>query len=179
MFGLSIVDHLRLNLTRTGENYAVHACAADRLASRTSRVRIGVLVLSLLAAAAAVTSLLVVGRVYQVAAVVAACLASAAYAIYVACGFEGRVYAHRLCAHRLWLVCERHRALLAEVQDGLLDRATILQRRDELVLELHHAYDQTFPLDQRAYEEARQAVDSAEHSHLDDEHAMPEQRVAS
>ena len=32
MFDLNVVDHVRLNLTRTGENYTVHARAAERLA---------------------------------------------------------------------------------------------------------------------------------------------------
>jgi hypothetical protein len=170
MFSLSIVDHVRLNLTRTGENYTVHARAAERLAGLTSRIRISVLALILVAAAASVVSLIELGQSYRIVTVIAASLALAAYAVYVAYGFEGRVYAHRVCAHKLWLVCERHRALLAEIQDGLLDRASILQRRDELVLETHNAYDQTFPLDQRAYEAARQSADSKEGSDLNDAH---------
>ena len=60
------------------------------------------------------------------------------------------------CAHRLWLVCDRYRSLLGEIEDGLLDRASILQRRDELSAQVHAAYDQTFSLDQQAYESVRQ-----------------------
>jgi len=160
MFGLGIVDHVRLNLTRTGENYTVHARAAERLAGVTSRIRIGVLLLILLAAAASVMSLMEMGRWYRVAAVIAASLAFAAHAAYIAWGFEGRVYSHRVFAHNLWLVCERHRALLAEIHDGLLDRAAILQRRDALAAETHNAYGQTFPLDQPAFESLRQSIDA-------------------
>ena len=159
MFGLGIIDHVRLNLTRTGENYTVHARAAERLARLTSWIRISVLTLILAAAATSVTSLLETGRAYRIAAVIAASLAFAAHAAYIASGVEGRVYAHRVCAHKLWLVCERHRALLSEIQDGLLDRAAILQRRDELALDTHSAYEQTFPLDQPAYEGLRQSVE--------------------
>src|SRR4051812_36719340 len=137
MFGLGIVDHVRLNLTRTGENYTVHAAAAERLASLTSRVRIGVLALVLVAAATSVMSLLDLGRSYRVAAVISASLAFAGHAAYVAFGFEGRVNAHRVCAHNLWLVCERYRALLSEIHDGLVDRAAMLERRDELARETH------------------------------------------
>ena len=78
------------------------------------------------------------------------------HAAYIAYGFEGRVYAHRACALKLWLICERQRALLAEIQDGLLDQSAILQRRDALTRDTHSAYDQTFPLDQSAYESVRQ-----------------------
>src|SRR5947207_906330 len=140
MFGLNIVDHVRLNLTRAGENYAVHARAAERLSRRTLRIRIGVFVLSLAAAAAAIASLLTGGRPYQISAVVTAGLAAAAFAAYVASGLEGRVHAHRVCAHSLWMVCERYRALLTEIRDGLLDPETILRRRDELAMETHAAY---------------------------------------
>ena len=77
-------------------------------------------------------------------------------ATYLAVGLEGRVHAHRSCAHQLWLVCDRYRSLLGEIEDGLLDRATILQRRDELSAQVHAAYDQAFSLDQKAYESLRQ-----------------------
>ena len=96
--------------------------------------------------------------------------ASPAHAAYIAWGSRGRVYAHRVCAHNLWLVCERHRALLAEIHDGLLDRAAILQRRDELAAETHNAYGQTFPLDQPAFESLRQSIEAVGQGHGDDAH---------
>jgi hypothetical protein len=167
MFGLNIVDHVRLNLTRAGENYAVHARAAERLSRRTLGIRIGVLALLLVAAAAAIGSLVTGGRLYQIATVVAASLA------YVASGLEGRVHAHRVCAHSLWMVCERYRALLAETRDGLLDSETILRRRDELAAETHAAYGQTFPLDQPAFEDLRQSGDDEAGQILAEGHAAP------
>jgi len=97
MFGLSIVDHVRLNLARTAENYTVHARAAERLATLTTRIRIGVLALTLVAAAVSAVSVMDVGPSYRMVAAVAASLAFAAYAGSIAFGFEGRVYAHRLC----------------------------------------------------------------------------------
>ena len=169
MFELNIVDHMRLNLTRTGENYTVHARAAERLARLTGRIRIGVLALLLAAAGSSVATLLTVGgRPVQIAAVVAASLAFAGYSVYVGWGFEGRVSAHRACAHNLWLVCERYRALLTEIQDGLLDRNAILRRRDELALETHHAYGLAFPLDQPAYEGLRQSGEDKSHPNFHD-----------
>ena len=156
MFRLGVVDHLRLNFDRTSQNYMVHARAAERLATLTSRVRIAVLTLLGVAAAAAMISLIEPGRPFHLAAAIAALLAFGAHATYLAVGLEGRVHAHRSCAHRLWMVCDRYRALLAEIEDDLLDRATVLQRRDELSAQVHAAYDQAFSLDQKAYESMRQ-----------------------
>jgi len=88
-------------------------------------------------------------------------LAFAAHAGYLALGVEGRVHAHRSCAQRLWVVCDRYQSLLGEIEDGLLDRNSILQRRDELSAQVHAAYDQAFSLDQKAYEGARLSGDAA------------------
>jgi len=161
MFRLSVVDHVRLNFDQTSQNYTVHARAAERLAALTAIVRMGVLVLMGVATAAAMTSLIVPQRPFQIAAAVAAGLAFAAHAAYLASGVEGRVNAHRSCAHRLWLVCDGYRSLLGEMEDGLLDSATILRRRDELSAQVHAAYDQGFTLDQNAYEGARQIAEHA------------------
>jgi len=178
MFRLSVVDHVRLNLDRASQNYTVHAQAADRLAARTSRVRIGVLALLGVATAAAMASLIEPGRPSQIAAAVAALLAFGAHASYLAVALEGRVDAHRSCAHRLWLVCDRYRSLLAEIQDGLLDGASILQRRDELSAQVHAAYDQAFALDQRAYESMRQLPENGsrdpESSHEPGDAVLPQ-----
>src|SRR5262245_12989838 len=159
MFRLGVVDHVRLNLDFASQNYTVHAKAADRLAARTSKVRIGVLVLLGASTAAAMTNLIEPGRYAQIATAVTALLAFAAHAAYLAIDFEGRVDAHRSCASKLWVVCDRYRSLLAEIQDGLLNREHILQRRDELSALVHAAYDQAFALDQKAYESLRQPPD--------------------
>jgi hypothetical protein len=161
MFRLSVVDHVRLNFDRTSQNYTVHARAAERLAALTAALRIGVLALMGVATAAAMTSLIVPQRPFQIAAAIAAGLAFAAHAAYLAAGVEGRVNAHRSCAHRLWLVCDRYRSLLGEMEDGLLDSARVLQRRDELSAQVHAAYDQGFSLDQNAYEGMRQMAEHA------------------
>jgi hypothetical protein len=156
MFRLSVVDHVRLNFGHAVQNYTVHAQAAERLAGFVARVRIVVLVLLGVSFAAVCGGLLGPSRPFQIAAAVAAALAFLGYALYVALNLESRLFAHRSCAHRLWIVCERYRALLAEVQDGFVDRETILQRRDDLVAQLHGVYEQAFPVDQHAYERVRQ-----------------------
>jgi hypothetical protein len=100
-------------------------------------------------------SLIEPGRPFQITAAVATLLAFGAHASYLAVGLEGRVDAHRACAHRLWQVCDGYRSLLSEVDDGLVDRASLLQRRDELSAQVHAAYDQAFALDQKAFESMR------------------------
>jgi SMODS and SLOG-associating 2TM effector domain family 4 len=158
MFRISVVDHIRLNFDRTSQNYTLHAKAAERLAVTTARVRIGVLILLAIGAMSAATSLVENGRIFQIAAAISTGLAFAAHAAYLAIGVEGRVHAHRTCAERLWVVCERYQSLLSEIEDGLLDRATILQRRDVLSTEMHAAFEQPFSLDRQAYESARHAA---------------------
>jgi hypothetical protein len=159
MFRLNVVDHVRLSFGHVGQNYMVHAHAAERLARFAWRARIVILVL--LAAAAALTtgSVIQPGRAYPIAAAATAGLALIGYTVYLAAALEARVYAHRAFAHRLWVVAEDYRSLLAEVQDGFLDREALLRRRDDLILRAHRAYDQSFPADQRAFESLRLATD--------------------
>jgi len=170
MFRLSVIDHVRLNFDRTSQNYTVHARAAERLAALTLRVRIGVLVLIGIATAAAMTSLIETGRSFHIVAAFATLLAFGAHAAYLAVGLERRVDAHRSCAHRLWLVCDRYQSLLGEIEDGLLDGASVLQRRDELSAQVHAAYGQAFAVDQKAYESLRQPFESGSR---DTESALP------
>ena len=168
MFRLSVVDHVRLNFGHAVQNYTVHAQAAERLAGFTARARIAVFVLLGVATAATVASLLGAPRPYQIAAAVAMALAFVGHALYLALGFESRLFAHRSFAHRLWIVCERYRALLAEVQDGLVDRESILRRRDELIGQLHAVYEHAFVVDQQAHERVRQPAQGKGHGGLSD-----------
>jgi hypothetical protein len=157
MFCLSVVDHVRLNFGHVARNYTVHAEAAARLAGLVLKARITILVFLATAAAAAMTSVLQPTRNFQMSAAIAAGLALVTYGVQAALGLDARVHAHRTCAHRLWLVCERYRSLLAELQDGLIDSSALLRRRDELIAQVHAAYDQTFPVDQQAFESVRLA----------------------
>jgi hypothetical protein len=157
MFPLSVVDHVRLNFGHAVQNYTVHARAAERLAAFTARARIAVVLLLGVATAAMLAGLLLTApSPYQIVAAVAVGLAFAAYSLYLAFALESRLFAHRSFAHRLWPICERYRSLLAEVQDGLVDRDAVLQRRDDLIAQLHTVYEQAFLVDQQAYERVRQ-----------------------
>jgi hypothetical protein len=163
MFHLGVIDHVRLNFDRAVQNYTVHARAAEQLATLTYRIRLGMVAIAGLAAAATVVALMRGGRGYQIAAVVMASIAFVSVSIYVGSDLEGRVAAHRAFAHRLWLVCERYRELVAEMNDKVLDRDTLLQRCDKLAVELHAVYEHPFSATQRGFEAMRQAgVDKEE-----------------
>ena len=155
MFSITTLDLVRLDSDHTAQNYMVHARAAERIAGAAFTARL--VVVSLLAAACASTilTLLVPVRAYEIAAAALATLALVAFAIYATLGLESRVGAHRLIAHRLWLLAERYRALVAEVNDGLVDGPQALRRRDELTHDLHAIYEQSFGVDQPARESAR------------------------
>src|SRR5262245_39382151 len=111
MFSLTVLDHVRLESEHCARNYTVHAAAADRLASFAFGTRIAVLVLIAAATAATIANVLLPDRVYQLTALVATSLAMIGFALYATVGFESRVSAHRVLAHRLWLVCAQYRAL--------------------------------------------------------------------
>jgi hypothetical protein len=169
MFRLTVVDHLRLSFGHVVQNYTLHARKAERLAGLAWTTKLIVLALLGVATATTVANLLGAGRPNQIAAVVATGLAFAGHALSLAIGFEPRMLAHRSCANRLWLVSEQYRALLAEIQDGLLDPAVVLTRRDELIHQVHAVYEHAPPIDRRSYETAREEVQKSPDVPLTDE----------
>ena len=158
MFMLTVTDHVRLDSEHVARNYTVHARAAERLAGTVLWIRIAIVALLLAATAASVANLLFQARADQIAAVAAASLALVGFVLYTVLGLEGRVMAHRSFAQRLWLVAERYRALMTEVDDGFVERSALLSRRDELIRDLHAIYDGGFSADQSGYEPERLAA---------------------
>ena len=72
--------------------------------------------------------------------------------------FAERAFAHRACAAQLWLLCEKYRALLAEVHDGLVELPEITARRDKLMREVQNVYEHALPADREAFQIAREAL---------------------
>ncbi|HXW08157.1 MAG TPA: SLATT domain-containing protein [Vicinamibacterales bacterium] len=142
MFRLSIVDHIRLSFGHVVQNYTVHIRAAERQAAAAMYARTVVPALLACAAALSVAVLLGAGRYTQIAAAVASAMAFLAYAVVASLGLEERMLAHRFMANRLWMLCERYRALLAEIHDGLLEPDAIRMRRDDLIREFHQIVEQ-------------------------------------
>lgn len=155
MFSLTVTDHLRLDAEHSGRNYAIHAREAERLVLFALAARILTAVLLTVAAAAEIGNLLFPSHTSQVVAIASSSVALLIFALYSVTGLESRVSAHRAFAHRLWITSERFRALISEIDDGLIDRETQLRRRDELIEELYQIYGQGFGIDQRAFEHAR------------------------
>ena len=155
MFSLTVIDHVRLDSEHVARNYMVHARAADRWATAAFVSRVTMVVLLAAAAAAAIANLLIADRVYQIAAAASSVVATLAFALYTVFGFEARVMAHRAFAHRLWIICERFRMMIAEATDGVIYRATLLNRRDQLIEQMHAVYERGFAPDERGFDAER------------------------
>jgi len=155
MFTLKIVDHVRLDSERVAQNYTVHAAAAERIVRLITVFRIGVVALLALAAGAEVANALFPHSMSPATSIGAGVLALVAFAVYVALNLETRVLEHRAFAHRLWVIAERYRSLLSEVNDGLVDGPMLVGRRDELIAELDAIYQFAFGVDHAAHENLR------------------------
>jgi SMODS and SLOG-associating 2TM effector domain family 4 len=160
LFQLSLVDHIRLSFGSVATSYRAHARAAERLAARARQSRVVLIVLLGLTAAASIGALTGV-RPLQIAAAALAVTALVGQAIAHALDFEARAFAHRACAARLWILCEKYRALLADVHDGLIDLPETTARRDSLLREVQSVYEHALPTDRDAYQIAREALGTA------------------
>jgi hypothetical protein len=155
MFSLTVVDHVRLDSEHVAQNYTVHARAAERIVRTVFAVRLLIAALLVAATATAVASVLVGGRAIQIATAVLAAVGLCAFAVSAGAGLEARVFAHRSFAHRLWLMSERYRAVLAEFADGSIDGPTLIRRRDDLIRDLSTIYEFNFSVDQDGHESLR------------------------
>ncbi|MCA1562940.1 MAG: SLATT domain-containing protein [Acidobacteria bacterium] len=161
MFQLSLVDHIRLSFAHVVCSQEAHARLAEQLSVRAWWTKLVTMVVLGLATAACLLAL-ETGRSFQTAAAVLAASAFVLYGVSLTLDFEPRVYAHRSCAARLWLLAEKYRALLAEVHDGLIDHHAVTERRDALMREVQAVYEQAPPADIEAYQIARKAVSATE-----------------
>jgi hypothetical protein len=168
MFQLSLIDHIRLSFGSVTASYRAHARAAERLAARAWQSKVVVMILFCLATGAALIALTGV-RQFQIAAAALAAVAVLGFAISISLGFEPRAYAHRACAAQLWLLCEKYRALLAEVHDGLIDLPAVMKRRDDLMREVQIVYEHALPADREAYQIARDALGAGNSAPSDQE----------
>jgi hypothetical protein len=157
MFQLSLVDHIRLSFGSVVGAYRGHTAAALRLARWGWYAKVGTLSLSGFAAAATLLALRY-GGPFEMAAAVMTATAFAAFAVNIAFDPAPRIYGHRACAARLWVLCEKYRALLTEMQDDLLDVPAATARRDALLQEFGALFEHTPPADRQTYEIAQKAL---------------------
>jgi hypothetical protein len=168
MFQLTLIDHIRLSFAGVLSAYEGHADAAARLVRWAWYGKMAMLgILGLAAASTLVAQQL--GGAFRVVASAAAALAFAIWAIYVALDPEPRAYAHRASAARLWLLCEKYRALLTEVHDQLVDVPALTARRDALLQETSATFERAAPADQQTYDIARKALTAGQKGHYSDQ----------
>src|SRR5687767_3679186 len=169
MFQITLLDHLRLSFGGVVHDYYAHSEIAARLNRRAWYLRIAELALLGGALAANITSLVRLNPRWAIVSGVLVGVALALFAVFVAFNLESRIYAHRWCAARLWLVREKYRALLSEIRDGTLGPEDIRDRRDELTAELHAIIQHAPAADRPAYRTARETLKGVEDRVLTDE----------
>ena len=169
MFGLTLVDHLRLTFGHIISTHRAHA----RLAlhhSRWHRALQTVEALLLIATATASMAVLQSGQgPYAMVAAITAPLAVLVLALRIVFGFERSAATHRTCSADLWYLREQYRALLADLQDGSITLEAARERRDTLMARLHDVYRKAPPLDRNAYKAARAALPSQDESTKSDD----------
>ena len=157
MFQITLVDHVRLSFASVLAAYEGHADAAAKLAKWNSYAKIVLLVLSGLAAATGTIAVQGSPGWGRATAVLTALLFGCC-AGYVALNQQPLMYGHRISAAKLWVVCEKYRALLAEMHDDLVDLPALQERRSALLTEAATVLEQAAPDDRYTYEIAREAL---------------------
>jgi SMODS and SLOG-associating 2TM effector domain family 4 len=157
MFQITLAEHVRLSFGSALAAYEGHAEAAAKLSRRSSHARLALLGLSGLAAI--VSAIAAYGESgWQITAGILTAAVFAACATYVGMNQQLLVYGHRVSAAKLWVLCEKYRGLLAEMQDDLIDPASLQNRRSALLSEYAAVIEQSAPDDRYTYEIARAAL---------------------
>lgn len=159
MFHLESGDYVRLTYESLKQAYDAHADAAARLSRFSSYFRLATLALT---GAAAVLSALAMsgGWMMQATAAVIAASAFVACAAYVGYDQQPRIYGHRASAARIWVIVEKYRALIADLDAGTIDVQTLHERRNALLYEASDIFERVAPDDRFTIDIARRALGS-------------------
>lgn len=157
MFQITVVDHVRLSFASILAAYEGHADAAAKLARWSSYAKRTLIALSGITATAGAIAVQG-GFRWQLATAILAALLFGSCAVYVALDHQPRMYGHRRSTARLWVICEKYRALLAEMNDDLVDLPSLRDRRNALISEAAAVLEQSAPDDRYTYEIARAAL---------------------
>jgi hypothetical protein len=157
MFQITIVDQVRLSFGSALAAYEGHAEAAARLTRQNSYAKIALLGLSGLAA---VLSAIAVenGYAWQLGSAVFTTIVFGACAVYVGLNQQPLIYGHRASATRLWVICEKYRALLAEMHENVIDLPSLNERRNALLTESAAVMEHAAPDDRYTYQIAKEAL---------------------
>ena len=157
MFQITVVDHVRLSFASILAAYEGHADAAAKLARWTSYAKR--VLIALAGITAAIAAIAVKGGYgWQIATAILTAVLFGWCATFVALDHQPRMYGHRRSTARLWVICEKYRALLAEMHDDLVDLPTLRDRRNALVSEAAAVLEQSAPDDRYTYEIAKAAL---------------------
>jgi hypothetical protein len=169
MFGLTLVDHLRLTFGHVIYSHRAHMQLATRY-SRVNRWLRAAEALLMLTTVAASIAILTTGELaYAVVTAVTAAAAMGIVMLRLIVDFETRANAHRVCSAQLWRIREQYRALLGDLRDGNLTLEQARERRDVLMSVLEGVYEKAPPADRAAFEAARQEVPADHEAVLSDE----------
>lgn len=169
MFGLTLVDHLRLTFGHVIYTHRGHSQLAQRHA-RWSRGLQCAEAVSLMATTAVAIAFLQTGHsAYAVASAVTAGLGLIILVSRLVFDFDTSAATHRVCSAHLWHLREQYRALLADLQDESITLEVARDRRDALMKQLHDVYENAPPLDRKVYEAAREALPAQHEAVLSDE----------
>ena len=157
MFQVSLVDHLRISFASVLASYEAHADAAAHLARWNSYSKLALLALSGFTTIAAVISTQA-GFAWQVTTAVLTGVVFIASAVYVAMNHQPLIYGHRVSAAKLWVICEKYRALLAELHDEAFDASVLQERRNALIAETAAVLEQAAPDDRFTFEIAKASL---------------------
>jgi len=169
MFGLSLVDHLRLTFGHVIYSHKAHTEAADKYARWDRSLKTAEALLMVVTAVSAVALTLTLNPALAVLSATAAVTALIIVMVHLALDLERSASAHRVCSARLWHLREQYRAMLADLNDGALTPEAARERRDGLMASLHRIYENAPPADRQAYQNARRALGSADELALSDE----------
>lgn len=157
MFQLEASDYIRLTFESLKQAYDAHAEAAARLSRFSSYFRL--VTLALTGGAAVMAAIAMSGGwILQVSAAVMAALAFSACAAYIGYDQQPRIYGHRASAARLWVIVEKYRALVADLESGAIDPQTLHERRNALLYEASDIFERVAPDDRFTFDIARRAL---------------------
>lgn len=157
MFHLESGDYVRLTYESLKQAYDAHADAAARLSRFSSYFRLATLALT---GGAAVLSAIAMsgGWMTQIAATLTAACAFGTCAAYIGYDQQPRIYGHRASAARIWVIVEKYRALIADLESGAADAQTLHERRNGLLYEASDIFERVAPDDRFTFDIARRAL---------------------
>ena len=169
MFGLTLVDHLRLTFGHVIYTHRAHARLALRHTRWSRGLQCGEALFVIATAAAAMAFVQTGQSAYAVTTAASSVLALTVLVVRWVFDFETSARTHRACGAHLWHLREQYRALLADLQDGSITLDVARERRDTLMQRLHEVYEDAPPFDRSAYEAARGSLPAQHEVALSDE----------